>query len=74
MLLEGSILANLRGAIASAERLRGKPVHDDTLQFWRDLLAHARTEMRSCEPSEAQALEPLMGQLQSRLNAREGAR
>ena len=71
MLLAGTISSNLKGAIASADRLRGHPVHCETLQFWRDLLAHARAEMRSSGPFEAEGIEPLVGELQSQLNARE---
>ena len=42
MQIEGSIRANLIAAVASARRLRGKAVHDDTIAYWRQLLEHAR--------------------------------
>jgi len=32
----------LLAAVASARRLRGRPVHGDTLAYWRHLLDHAR--------------------------------
>lgn len=50
MEISGSIAHNLRCAIQSAKRLRGRQVHADTLQFWRDLVNHARTK---CEKSES---------------------
>lgn len=42
MRIEGSIRANLLAAIASAKRLRGQPVHSDTVGHWRTLIEHAR--------------------------------
>jgi hypothetical protein len=44
MELNGSIAHNLRSAIKSATRLRGRRVHSDTFQFWQDLLTCARQE------------------------------
>ncbi len=71
MKLHGSIATNLSAAIDSAKRLRGSPVHSDTLQFWRDLLSHAGAEKRTLSTAEAAALDPLIGELQSQLAARE---
>lgn len=68
--IEGSISTNLKAAIASADRLAGHPVHGDTLQFWRDLLSHARANLASCD-GEARSIEPLVGELQSQLAARD---
>jgi hypothetical protein len=59
--IEGTIRANLLAAIASAKRLRGQPVHDDTLDHWRRLIEHARTTR-----SEAD----LLGELESELTGR----
>jgi hypothetical protein len=42
MRIEGSIRANLLAALASARRLRGSPVHGDTVGHWRKLVEHAR--------------------------------
>ncbi len=42
MRIEGSIRANLLAAIASARRLRGCPVHSDTVGHWQKLIEHAR--------------------------------
>jgi hypothetical protein len=45
--LSGSLWSNLRAALISAKRLRRHPVHGDTLQFWRALLAAARAQERT---------------------------
>ena len=42
MELHGTILNNLTSAVQSARRLRGHPVHADTLGHWAELLTHAR--------------------------------
>jgi hypothetical protein len=61
MRIEGTIRANLLAAIASARRLRGQPVHDDTLEHWRGLIAHARNG--GCEAD-------LLGELEAELAGR----
>jgi hypothetical protein len=52
MELDGTILSNLASAVQSARRLRGHPVHPDTLAYWTEILHHARREMagNSTEP------------------------
>ena len=57
--LHGSIANNLTSALRSARRLRGHPVHADTLDHWTDLLKHARGELTggSSEPILALILE-----------------
>jgi hypothetical protein len=42
MEMHGSIARNLRLAVESSRRLRGHPVHRDTLQFWAELIREAR--------------------------------
>lgn len=42
MELHGSLASNLRMALDSSRRLRGHPVHRDTLAFWADLVGEAR--------------------------------
>ena len=71
MKLHGGIATNLDAAIDSAKRLRGSPVHGDTLRCWRDLLSDARAEEGTLSPEDAAALHPLIGELQSQLAARE---
>ena len=57
--LDGSLANNLASALRSARRLRGHPVHRDTLSHWTDLLDHARAELRggSTEPILALVLD-----------------
>ena len=52
MQIEGSIRANLIAAVASVRRLRGRPVHDDTVAYWRRLLEYGRRNSVQplCEP------------------------
>ncbi|HEX6740173.1 MAG TPA: hypothetical protein VF079_00050 [Sphingomicrobium sp.] len=52
MQIEGSIRANLMAAVASARRLRGRPVHGDTVAYWRRLLDYGRrnSAQPQCEP------------------------
>jgi hypothetical protein len=45
MELHGSIANNLTSAVQSARRLRGHPVHADTLDHWADLIQHARRQL-----------------------------
>jgi hypothetical protein len=44
MRLEGSLEHNLRCAIRSSDRLRHCRVYNDTLEFWRELAQHARSD------------------------------
>ena len=53
--LDGSLTSNLRAAIASAERLRGHSVHKDTLEFWAELVAYARTRKKLSEANRIKA-------------------
>ena len=59
MELHGSIAHNLKAAVESSRRLRGHPVHKDTLQFWSDLIREARARraageaLDECEVEEA---------------------
>ena len=59
MELYGTILNNLVTAVQSARRLRGRPVHDDTLGHWTELLHHAQREVAagSSEPIQALIIE-----------------
>jgi hypothetical protein len=64
MQIEGTIRANLIAAVASAQRLRGRPVHHDTLAFWRELLDHAR---RATTLPQGEAFGELMAELEAEL-------
>lgn len=71
MELDGSIIQNLASPVKSAERLRGNPVHEDTLVFGQALLAHSRVTKRSQPVNDMGTIETLMARLQSELAARE---
>jgi hypothetical protein len=64
MELHGSIVNNLTSAIQSARRLRGHPVHSDTLDHWSDLLAHARQALAE---GSAEPIQALVAELQNEL-------
>jgi hypothetical protein len=64
MELDGSIANNLASAVQSARRLRGHPVHQDTLNHWSDLLAHARRALAS---GSAERLRSLIIELENEL-------
>ena len=66
MKLHGSIQENLAAAVRSARRLRGQPVHSDTLKFWDDLLNHARLELAS-GTGDRQSIEPLLAELETEI-------
>lgn len=64
MQLHGSIEGNLSSAIRSANRLRDRPVHADTVSFWSDLIQHARKELSSCVAVPSDALKRLLADLE----------
>jgi hypothetical protein len=64
MELHGTIAKNLTAAVQSARRLRGHPIHADTLGHWRDLLDHARRELAK---GTAEALQALILELENEL-------
>ena len=70
MELHGDILDNLKHAIRSAARLRGHQVHPETLQFWHDLLKHARQERRRTDDHRRLMLEGLLEKLETEIAER----
>jgi hypothetical protein len=65
--LHGSIKNNLASAVQSARRLRGHPVHSDTLDHWRNLLEHARRQLAS---GSAEPIQLLVAELENELASR----
>jgi len=61
MELHGTILNNLTSAVKSARRLKGHPVHPDTLCYWTQLLAHAR---RAVADGSSEPILPLIMELE----------
>ena len=64
MQLHGTIEGNLISAIRSANRLRDRPVHADTLKFWAELIKHAQRELASCAVLPPEALRRLVAELE----------
>jgi hypothetical protein len=69
MKLYGDILNNMRFAIQSAQRLREHRVHPDTIQFWKDLLSHARGVRRKGD-ERSPLLDVLIAKLETELAER----
>jgi hypothetical protein len=70
MKLHGSTEGNLIAAIRSAGRLRGKPVHADTIRYWADLIRHARQELTAGFLFPSKALEGLVADLEFEVSQR----
>ena len=66
MKIHGSLRANLLSAIASAHRLRGHPIHQDTIAHWRGLLELGR---RNGAPYLGEPVADLVVQLEHELAA-----
>lgn len=64
MKLHGSTEGNLIAAVRSANRLRGQPVHADTIKHWADLLHHARQELATSIGLPAEPLMRLVAELE----------
>lgn len=64
MQLHGSTEGNLISAIRSANRLRDRPVHTDTVKFWSDLIKHAQNELASCAALPSDELRRLVVDLE----------
>ena len=70
MRLHGSTEGNLMSAIRSANRLRGHPVHADTLKYWTDLICHARGELSSQAGLPLESLTRLVAELELEVRRR----
>ena len=70
MKLHGSVEGNLTAAVRSVRRLRGHPVHADTLGYWDELLHHARGERPSGYPRERHVVGRLIIDLETEIAER----
>lgn len=68
--LHGTITENLRAAIASAERLQGHPVYQQTLDYWRELIREARHRRDRVSKTDLPALDMLIARLETKLAER----
>lgn len=73
MELAGSLRENLDAAVRSARRLRGQPVHKDTLSYWQELLSLSRATKRWEPVEDMMKLEELMATLQEEIALRAAA-
>jgi hypothetical protein len=64
MQLHGTIEGNLISAVRSANRLRDRPVHADTVKFWSELIKHARKELTSCAALPSEGVRRLVAELE----------
>jgi hypothetical protein len=74
MRLHGSTEGNLIAALGSARRLRGSPVHEDTLRHWTDLIQHADGELASGAAAPREPMERLVAELKTELGSRRSLR
>ena len=65
MELHGTLVYNLQLALDSARRLRGHPVHRDTLAFWSDLVGEARARRAAEAVPDDFNVESLIGELEA---------
>lgn len=74
MELVGRLIDNLKGAVRSAQRLRGKPVYPATLQFWDDLLATAHQTLATIIDEDSAKVRVLAEQFEDLLESFKEAR
>ena len=65
MELHGTLAYNLQLALDSSRRLRGHPVHRDTLAFWSDLIAAARASRAAGDAADDTDVERLIAELET---------
>jgi hypothetical protein len=68
MELSGTIAHNLRCAIDSAKRLRGKRIHADTLDFWRSLISHALRDQQRKTDGSGWLISELVAKLEKEIS------
>lgn len=68
--VSGTIEDNLRHAVQSVKRLKGRPIYTDTLKFWNELLQLARPEKAQRPSSEQAVIDALISELEVVLSER----
>jgi hypothetical protein len=68
MELSGSIAHNLRCAVDSAKRLRGKPIYPDTVEFWRSLISHAALDQQRRTDGSGWVISELIAKLEKEIS------
>jgi hypothetical protein len=64
MELHGTLAHNLQLARDSSRRLRGHPVHRDTLAFWSDLIGEARASRAEGDAADDTDVDRLIAELE----------
>ena len=64
MELHGDLAYNLQLALDSAARLRGHPVHRDTVAFWSELVGEARARRAATREVDAFEVDQLITDLE----------
>ena len=65
MELHGTLAYNLQLALDSSRRLRGHPVHRDTLAFWSELIGEARASRVAGDPADDTDVDRLIAELET---------
>lgn len=73
MKLDGSVEKNVVSAIRSARRLRGRPVHGDTISHWQRVLEIAQSELDCDSSPDQQPIRQLIIELSAELASRSGS-
>lgn len=63
--MHGALASNLQMALDSSKRLRGHPVHRDTLVFWSDLIGEARARRAAGEDPDDPEVERMIAELEA---------
>ncbi len=70
MEVHGNIAQSLRAAVASSRRLKGHPIHRDTLQLWSNLIAEARSRRAAGEVLDDPEVDDAIAELEAVLAQR----
>ena len=65
MELHGTIAHNLQLAVESSKRLRGHPIHKDTLAFWANLIKEARARRAAGDDAPDPAIDASIAELEA---------
>jgi len=68
MELHGSLASNLQLALGSSRRLRGHPVHRDTLAFWSELISEARARRAAGRVPDDPELDRMISDLETAIS------
>ena len=63
--MHGTLAHNLQLAVDSSRRLRGHPIHKDTLTFWADLIKEARARRAVGDETPDPSIAALIAELET---------